>query len=250
MSKGIASRNSLKALAHPLQQFLAGWGAQDRPARAEGIGVAWPAPYELAALRGEGILRERFFRDFMAKLPVQLEAEQQIALWRDFVEDGGHITAWVQRLGIAQALRREAVVPADIAQESRKLYCLLLDALNTQSPEQLYSAVEGYFWHLWRSRFPETSSAEAKPGSTQAEVLRERLIRALRRRHGENVEIKESFRENGEVVTFDLLAKRPSETRWEELLSLERPRLKTARLAAYEAALKNAAPVRTWTSST
>jgi len=32
MSKGIASRNSLKALAHPVQQFLTAWGVRENPA--------------------------------------------------------------------------------------------------------------------------------------------------------------------------------------------------------------------------
>ena len=51
------------------------------------------------------------------------------------MEDGGLIIAWVQRLGVAQALRREAVVPLDAASESRKLYNLLLDALADQAPQ-------------------------------------------------------------------------------------------------------------------
>jgi hypothetical protein len=31
MSKGIASKNSLKALAYPVQQFIAGWGVREKP---------------------------------------------------------------------------------------------------------------------------------------------------------------------------------------------------------------------------
>ncbi len=152
MSKGINSRNSLKALAFPIQRFIAGWGALERPSQSDGMGSAMPAPYELAALRGEGILRERFFQRLMKKMPVALDAGQQIALWNELVEDGGHITAWVQRLGVARALRREAVMPEQISNESRKLYCLLLDTLVSQTPELLPWAVEGYFWHVWRAR--------------------------------------------------------------------------------------------------
>jgi hypothetical protein len=234
MTKGIASRNSLKALAYPIQQFIAGWGAQERPGRSDSSSTGLPAPYELAALRGEGVLRGRFFEQLMAKLPVELDAEQQIALWRELVEDGGHITAWVQRLGIAKALRREAAMPEQISGESRKLYCLLLDTLASQASELLPWAVEGYFWHVWRGRFPETSSSNTTPNTTQAEVLRERLIRALRKAHKEAVEVKESFREDAGQVHFSLLAKRASVGRWEELIRVERPRLKTARLAAYD----------------
>lgn len=238
MSKGIASRNSLKALAHPVQQFIAGWGAQQRPARAEGLGAELPAPYELAALRGEAVLRARFFGPLMQKLPVAQEPDQQIALWRELVEDGGAVTAWVQRLGIAKALRREAVVPIQAASESRKLYTLLLDALSNQAPALLPWAVEGFFWHVWKERFPATSvAAPASARSTQPEVLRDRLLRALRRQHCEAVEVKESFQQSADCVRFALLCKRASVGQWEEVVAVERPRLKTARFAGYDAAL-------------
>ena len=47
----------------------------------------------------------------MKNLPVALDDGQQITLWNDLVEDGGQVTAWVQRLGIAKALRRDAALP-------------------------------------------------------------------------------------------------------------------------------------------
>lgn len=238
MSKGLASKNSLKALAHPVQRFLTGWGAQERPPSADAKNSALPAPYALAALRGEAVLRARFFGPFMDRLPVSLDAAQQVQLWTDLVEEGGQVTAWVQRLGVAQALRREAVLPADVAAESRKLLCVLLDALSTQAPELLPWAVDGYFWHVWKARFPSHAAVDTRTtGTTQAEVLRERLKRALRRAHGEAVEVKESFQQNAETVRFGLLFKRASVGRWEDLVAVERPRLKTARLAGYEAAL-------------
>lgn len=181
MGKGIASRNSLKALAHPLQTFIGGWGAGQRVSGSENS-TGLPAPYALAALRGEAVLRQRFFGQLMAKLPVELTADQQVALWHGLVESGGHITAWVQRLGVTTALRRGAALPADAAQESRALYCMLLDALAAQAPGLLPAAVEGYFWHVWRAQFPATPPP-TKPTATQAEVLRERLLRALRKHY-------------------------------------------------------------------
>lgn len=241
MAKGIASRNSLKALAYPLQQFLAAWGGRERPATASGTATALPAPYELAALRGEAVLRTRFFGPFMDKLPVALDAGQQLELWQELVEEGGQVTAWVQRLGITKALRREAVIPLDAAQESRKLYTLLLDALSNQAPELLPWAVDGYFWHCWKTRFPQSPAAADEKKTSDPAVLRQRLVRALRRRHNEAVDIKESFDQADDNVVFALLAKRRTAGRWEELVKVERPRLKTARLAGYEEALKAAA---------
>ena len=240
MAKGISSRNSLKALAYPVQTFIASWGAGERPSRPAGLQAVWPARYELAALRGEGILRERFFNALMAKIPLQLEADQQVALWHELVEQSGHITAWVQRLGIASALRREALMPENAGHESRKLYCVLLDALAQHAPEHLPWAVEKYFLHIWKLRFPDKPAPVARD-ATRAEIKRERLVRALRKQHAEAVEVKESFLAGDVSVSFALLIKRESVGRWEELLSVERPRLKTARLAAYDAALDTAA---------
>jgi hypothetical protein len=241
LAKGIASKNSLKALAHPIQRYLLGWGAQERAVPAGGLNAELPAPYALAALRGEGILRERFFGSFMAKLPVQLDPGQQISLWHELVEEGGLITEWVQRLGVVKALRREAVVSLDIGKESRTLYTLLLDVLQTQSSELLPWAVDGYFWHCWKARFPSAAAdGDQTKKTADVAVLRERLTRALRRRHNEVVEVKESFVQADDKVSFALLVKRKSVGKWEELVSLERPRLKTARLAGYEAALEQA----------
>lgn len=237
MSKGIASRNSLKALAHPLQQFLAGWGEQQRPGRSHS-GDAMPPLYALAAIRGEAVLRQRFFSAFIAQLPLQLEAQQQLALWQDMVEEGGLITDWVQRLGISKALRREAALPELLTRESRQLYTLLLHALEVEQPTLLPEAVEKYFLHCWRARFPATPQTEANT-NTQATVLRQRLTRQLSRHHGEPVQVKESFTQTANLVQFSLLAKSCSKPQWETLIALERPRLKSARLAAYHEVLSD-----------
>ena len=95
-----------------------------------------------------------------------------------------------------------------------------------------------YFWHCWKAQFPAAAGTPAEKKTTDTDVLRERLLRALRKRHGQAVEVKESFRQEEDTVVFALLFKRKSAGRWDELCSVERPRLKTARLAGYDAALK------------
>ena len=237
MSKGKASQGSLKALAYPIQKFLAGWSTRHRP-KSYGTGEI-PAPYELAALKGEAILRQRFFGEFMQKIPIQFSAAQQIELWRRLIEQGGQITAWVQRLGVAKYLRREVALSESAAQESRLLYTVLLQALAEEAPELLPWAAEGFFYHVWKQQFGGKAHAPEKK-ATQAEVLREQLTRALRKQHGQAVTVKESYKEGGEQVQFTLLYKTKAENQWWTLLSVERPRLKTARVAAYEAALDHA----------
>jgi hypothetical protein len=241
MAKGISSKNSLKALAYPLQQFISGWGVREKPSapKPNTAGRAsLPAPYELAALRGEGILRERFFGAFMQKLPVALDASQQIAAWQSLVEDGGHITAWVERLGVAKALRREAQIGVHANTESRKLYSVLLDAIQAQSSELLPWAVEGYFWHCWKQQFPSTPNKQDGEGTTDTALQHTRLLRELRKRHGNGVEIKESFVQSSEAVDFSVLWRKDQAEPWQTLHQVSRPRLKTARLAAYGEATK------------
>ncbi|MEZ5703843.1 MAG: hypothetical protein R3E42_20460, partial [Burkholderiaceae bacterium] len=82
-------------------------------------------------------------------------------------------------------------------------------------------------------------------GKTSAEVQRERLLRALRKQHGNAVELKESFTQTPEVVRFGLLWRENAHAPWQTLLpEIERPRLKTARAVAYsEAAERLAATV-------
>jgi hypothetical protein len=240
MAKGISSKNSLKALAYPLQQFISAWGAREKPSSPKlstNAHTTLPAPYELAALRGEGILRQRFFGAFIEKVPVELDASQQIATWQALVEEGGHITAWVERLGIAKALRREAQIEAHANAQSRKLYAVLLDALQAQAPELLPWAVESYFWHCWRQQFPSTAAGEDN-NTDDTDVLRARLVRNLRKRHGNRVEIKESFTQSEEAVDFSVLWRKDQTEPWQTLHHVNRPRLKTARLAAYSEAMR------------
>jgi hypothetical protein len=240
MAKGISSKNSLKALAYPLQQFIGSWGVREKPSAPlpDTHGQATlPAPYELAALRGEGILRLRFFGAFMDKVPVTLDANQQIAAWQALVEDGGHITAWVERLGVAKALRREAQLGIDANTQSRKLYAVLLDALQAQAPELLPWAVEGYFWHCWRQQFPSTPSKPGGEGTTDSDLQRTRLVRELRKQHGNRVEVKESFVQSSGAVDFSVLWRATQSEPWQTLHQTNRPRLKTARLAAYSEAM-------------
>jgi len=200
-----------------------------------------PAPFMLAAIRGEGILRERFFGCFINRLSIKLDSDQQLALWNHLVEDGGYITDWIQRLGVAAALRREAPVPEKIRHEARQLYAILLCALADESPQLLPFAAEKFFYHLWRQQFPaEDANPQVKPAhkqQTQSALLREQVTRALRKSRKQAVAVRESFRQEDDGVYFALLCKTADTPGWQTLVEVKRPRLQTARRAAYDAAL-------------
>ena len=60
-------------------------------------------------------------------------------------------------------------------------------------------------------------------------------VRSKRQRHA--VAVRESFQPQGDQVRLALLFKTQAENQWRTLVEVERPRLKTARHAAYDAAL-------------
>jgi hypothetical protein len=71
-------------------------------------------------------------------------------------------------------------------------------------------------------------------------MQREQLTLALRKRYGRGATVRESFQQQEGQVRFTLLLKAPPDHRWTPLIEVERPRLKTARQAAYDAALERA----------
>lgn len=74
-------------------------------------------------------------------------------------------------------------------------------------------------------------------GKTGTAVQREHLVRTLRKQHGNAVELKESFTQTDEAVRFGLLWRAGPQAPWQSLLpDVERPRLKTARAVAFDAA--------------
>ena len=256
----------------PLRQHVQGLGSQRvglMQQRATPLSQ-WPALLQVAALRGEAVLRQRFFGAFIDKLPTQTEPAQALAYWQRFVEDGRHLHDLVQRVGLGAAVRAEAAITVSDTSAgpySRALYCALLDQLDTASRSTAADAgtcarlaslaCEAFFTQLWLQQFPQAPSAVSAQGK-DIEALRQRLQVALQRKHkntGKDTKGGASYRESFRTITqadgvdlirFSLLAKLGNAP-WHSLVEVERPRLKTAKLpncqtaklAAYQAALKS-----------
>lgn len=233
MTRQAGSVNRLKGIVAPLAAFAAAHppgGSSRRHAAAD-----LPAPLQLAALRGEAVLRQRFFA---LPLPHAATAEQWLDYWRRFVLDRGAIADLVRRAHLHRAAGLAEAPDAGDDETCFLLYCALLQALQAAGNEALLLvAVEKFFLHLWRQQFPDMPADRPRP-STDPALLRHRLEAALRRQRKQPVEIKESFRQSADKVEFRLLALCPGQPA-EELVCLERSRLKPARLAAYELAQKN-----------
>lgn len=237
MSKGKSSGSAIKRIEHQITLFISSWNPAGNSKARNTTAHAWPALLQLAALRGEAVLRLRFFDHFMPGLPIQHDAEQALALWHQLVETSGVIEDFVNRVGLATALKQEAALPEQAAQEARKLYGILCEALDRHAPELLQIGVDQLLEHQWKQQFSAQSAPTMRRKPTPAD-LRDQLTLALRRHHKTAAEIRESFVQNNDEVAFKILFRKTRNEPWAELVSLTRPRLTTARLAAFEAALK------------
>lgn len=250
MSKGIASANSLKRLAHEVGLFVKSWGDDYVRRHNAAGGEVWPAPYRLAAIKGEAVLRRQFFESFIPRLPHQPDASQQLALWDALVVQSGVLEDFINRIGIKAALRREAVLPEFRKDDTRMLYAIVCQAIEEwDRPEKrdlLVLAVDQLMLHQWRQSFAAHGDSQktAKKKNTPKE-LREQLTLQLRKKYKAPVEIRESFIEhtntsaNPEIgIAFKILFRKGKNLPWETLVALTRPRVSTARLAAFATALK------------
>ena len=236
MAKGKSSATALKRIIHQISLEVSAWRQHRRYGRfTVGAAEELPPLYQMAALRGAGLLLSRFFGEVLRKTGMEVEPQVWLDFWRDSVLNGGYLTDFINRTGWLALLSDSADIPALTPDMARQYYALLLDALAQSRPELLEEAVDAYFLHLWRQRFPAQVAPETQ---SEAEQLRHKLQMRLRRQSHLPVEVRESFDQQAEKVVFRLLHRCGPHDGWRELISLERPRLKTARLAAYEQALR------------
>ena len=203
MSKGNSSANSLKRLVYLLNQFVLSWSEGNlRRNNSAGVTV-WPAPYQLAAIKGKAVLRRQFCDGFIPRLPYTADAAQQVQLWETLVNQSGALTDFINRIGIKAALRREAVLPEHSKDDTRMLYAVLCEALSSQAERDLLVvAVDQFMLHQWRQSFPSESAATKPrtPRKITPEALREQLTAKLRKRYKAPVEIRESFTEQPQAA--------------------------------------------------
>ena len=222
MAKGKASSHALKNITHQLAVTIGAWQGQQTFKRWE-IGASHELPpfYQIAALRGDGILLNRFFGSVLQQTRMDINPVDWLSFWQDAVVNGGFLMDLLSRIGWLQVLVASSDIPELTPHTARQYYCILLDALAQHHPHLLDNAVDDYFLHLWRQRFP----VQAITRKTQTAK--------------KPVEVKESFIEQEQQIVFSLKFRCQEYELWQTLLTLERPRLKAARIAAYEQALHN-----------
>jgi hypothetical protein len=160
---------------------------------------ALPPPLLLAALRGEAVLRLRFFGALGKRLPHEPTPEQWLDYWQRFVGERGAIADLARRAHLHRACGLAELPDAKDDETCFTLYCALLDALHVAADEALMQiAVDKFFVHLWRQQFPDGPREVVR--KTSVEALQNSLQITLRRRLGPMASVRESFQQSPELV--------------------------------------------------
>ena len=234
MAKGKSSSGSINRMVTIIEQFIAGWAGTRTGRYPISKTGEWPAIYKIAILRGEAIARLRFFDHFIPNLNISLTEQQKINAWDSLATQSTILEDFINRVGIAHALKREAAIPEEASREILNLYFILCAAIHEQEPALLDTAINQLMAYQWKQQFQSISSEKAK--KLTPEQMREKLLLILRKRFKTPVEIKESFTQEADAVNFKILFRKAASEPWKDLVSLSRPRVTTARLAAFEEA--------------
>jgi len=239
MSHGRGSHRRLNHIVDPLAGYVnAAIRRLRRPPARAANGLA--APFELAWLRGEAILRIRFFAYFESCFGID-EADRLLSLWQEFVVARGHIADLVRRIQLPSALATQSALPTMDDETAYRLYCGLLDDLARNREEHyLALATDDFFRHRFMQQYPRFIR-DKEPAVKDVRTLRLKAGVRLSRHLGLPVEIRESFTEDESAARFHLRYK-PRGGTWIDLPELVGPRLRPLRLSAYQAllhALKN-----------
>lgn len=269
MARSKTSTSGLSIIVTPLGRFVRSWQSDGNVGNGGNAGIFINQPNKLpplillSAQRGEGILRAQFFGaksgQLGDKLPHQPSPEQWLDYWHRFVEKRGHIVDLVQRIGLIEAVSQETALAGKAATSTNAadealcftLYTALLDQLHERGETDLLNtATTKFFVLLWRQQFPQFAKQVLNQPAKQTKSLSniqslkdKALIRARKTQHPQAI-LKESWREvgdteDGEVskIEFAVRMQAGRGGAWTELVSLTRPRLKTARLAAWQSLL-------------
>ncbi|QYZ67056.1 MAG: hypothetical protein OI74_15635 [Gammaproteobacteria bacterium (ex Lamellibrachia satsuma)] len=194
-----------------------------------------PAHLQIAFMRGESLLRERFFSYLEGRH--MDDAETQLFFWRQLRENPELLTAVSQQSGLHDALKRQAdagwLSHTEIEMQHYTAYCCLLWDLKVQKEQQLLViATDRLFAHFSSSLFP----SERK--QSDPEQLKREIRKRLAQQWNIRPEIKESFHTTDDAVTFTLLARLPAHHPV-ELIVLQGKRLKPTRLKACQDLLRD-----------
>lgn len=200
-----------------------------------GAGYRLPPPVELHFRRGEALLVNTFF-DFLERTAT-IDPAQQLQLWHTIIENGHNLIDLIQRIGLHRHF--DAQLAPTPERSAYIAWCIFLGHLRQEDdPRYLQAATTNLYRHYLAATYPSKTAGPTP--ARNADALREKALRKLRKAWGHSVELKESFRtdtsDTGTGVDFALRLKTPRRS-WITLLEQRGERLKPTRLKAYQSLL-------------
>lgn len=226
---------ALKKIIDQANSIILAWGDNAR-IKSDGIfvGNALPPLYQIMAYQGEAILLGRFFGIIRQKIGIETDHQDYLKFWRHSIYEVGFLLDFISRTQWLTVLQINTAVQPLTNEQVKMLYCILLAVVAERSPAKIGVVCDDFFLYLYKQQFP-SESTERK--ATTTDQLRHKLTHKLRRLRNLPCEVKESFTQEPNKVVFTLLYRDDNKSRYKPLITLDRPRLKTARLAAYETLL-------------
>ncbi len=230
--KTVGSNRRLGFITQQLQRYIAQrmpiW--RKRPAISGDGKLPWLL--QAAALRGEAIMRVRFF-DWCEAVNMGLtQSGHQQKLWQTLMVERGKVADLVRRIGLIKAMANQTAMPEVDDELAYQLYCGMLDDLARQQNMQLLEIATDQLWlHYFRQLFPDTAVQASPPDDPEALRLRAEIMLAKLTR--QTVAIKESFTQSETAATFHLRIK--LDGKWQDQPTITATRLKPARLQAWQA---------------
>lgn len=234
----ISRKRAIKRIAEQINTTLLLWLDENPQAKHYKINGQGKLPplYQIMAYQGQAILQQRFFGDLRKRIGMEVSHQQWLQFYEQYVEQSGHIQDFISRTHWFKLLNQASPLPEIDSVYSKQFYFILLALLQERSPELLVVAVDHLFLHFWKQQFPESGQTTVSLDSSQ---LKHKLRSRLSRHFSLACEVKESFTQQENLTNFKLLYRTAPSTPWKVLIELERPRLKTARITAYQMLLED-----------
>ena len=208
----------------PLKHYLGGQDIRRKLRLKDKNGQLLP-PLHIAWLRGEAILRLRFFE--MLEQQRFSDYAWQLELWEKLVLNRGYIIDLLQRIQIGERIEGGH---EQIEDGAFKLYCILLDTLHRENEQELLNiATTELFRHHIKSLYPKKAAA----ARSNPQQLRHSATIKIRKYWGASAQLKESFTTQPDSAHVQLRLKLKGYA-WYVLLEVSDKRLKRAKTQAYQ----------------
>ncbi len=193
-----------------------------------------PAPLQLMALRGEGVLRSRF-GDWSEATPLAASPEQILALWASLWDEGVELLHLCERIGLARAASQQTNIPVPDWPVQRSLYAAFVFSLTEEAREELLQlATDKVFALALARQFPAYSTI---PERVTLATLQQRAQIHIQKSLALPVKLREHFTTESDAAHFTLRVA-VNKGGWQNLLDCHGTRLKPLKMQSYQAALE------------